>query len=110
MPFPEVGEVRAVTRGPHEHLLASYFAINAWSPDNRHLLVLETDVNGRLPQVGERCTPLGAFHVPPAYRPNYWRCDLHARWRPDGKQLAVNSVHEGSRQVYVRDVKWENGK
>ena len=54
----------------------------------------------------ELVKPIGAFHVPPAYRPNYWRCDLHARWRPDGRQLAINSVHEGSRQVYVRDVTW----
>lgn len=54
----------------------------------------------------ELVKPLGAFHVPSAYRQNYWRCDLHARWRKDGKQLAFNSVHEGSRQVYVRDVIW----
>lgn len=56
VPFPSVDEVRAVTKGPREHFLASYFAINSWSPDNRHLLVLETDVKGRLPQAGERCT------------------------------------------------------
>lgn len=33
------------------------------------------------------------------------RCDLHPRWRPDGKQIGFNSVREGSRQVYVMDVK-----
>ena len=48
--------------------------------------------------------PIGEFFVPEQYRGTYWRCDLHARWRPDGRQLAFNSVHEGSRQVYVRDV------
>ena len=48
--------------------------------------------------------PMGVFHVPPAYRGTYWRCDLHARYRPDGRQIAFNSVHEGSRQVYVRDI------
>ena len=48
--------------------------------------------------------PMGAFYVPPQYRQTYWRCDLHARYRPDGKQIAFNSVHEGSRQVYVRDI------
>jgi len=52
--------------------------------------------------------PIGAFHVPDEYRGAYWRCDLHARWRRDGGQLAFNSVHEGSRQVYVRDVKWSS--
>ncbi len=55
-PFPSVGEPYAVTSGPHDHLLASYFAINAWSSDNRYLSVLETDINGRLPEAGETCT------------------------------------------------------
>lgn len=48
--------------------------------------------------------PLGGFFVPESYRGTYWRCDLHPRWRPDGKMLAFNSVHEGSRQVYVIDI------
>jgi hypothetical protein len=48
--------------------------------------------------------PLGAFFVPEVYREQYSRCDLHPRWRPDGKRLAFNSVHEGTRQVYVIDV------
>lgn len=47
-PFPEVGEPYAITSGPHDHLLASYFGINAWSPDNRYVAILETDVKGRL--------------------------------------------------------------
>ena len=55
-PFPQVGDPYAITQGPHEHLLANYFAINAWSPDYRRVIVLETDVNGRLPEAGERCT------------------------------------------------------
>jgi hypothetical protein len=48
--------------------------------------------------------PQGSFYVPPQYRGTYWRCDLHARYRPDGKQIAFTSVHEGTRQVYVRDI------
>lgn len=38
--FPQWGEPRAVTQGPHEHLPASYFAIDSWSPDKRYLSVL----------------------------------------------------------------------
>lgn len=49
--------------------------------------------------------PMGSFYVPPQYRQTYWRCDLHARYRPDGKQIGFNSVHEGTRQVYLRDIK-----
>jgi hypothetical protein len=53
----------------------------------------------------EATIPVGSFAVPEAYSSD-WRCDLHARWRPDGKQLAFNSVHDGSRQVYLRNVEW----
>ncbi len=48
--------------------------------------------------------PLGTYFVPEIYRETYSRCDLHPRWRPDGKMLGFNSVHEGSRQVYVIDI------
>ena len=54
-PFPEWGEPFAITTGPHEHLLASYYGINSWSPDHRYVSVLQTDLNGRLPKAGERC-------------------------------------------------------
>ncbi len=50
--------------------------------------------------------PLGAYFVPEKYREGYSRCDLHPRFRPDGTQIGFNSVHEGSRQVYLRDIKW----
>lgn len=48
--------------------------------------------------------PLGTYFVPEIYREQYSRCDLHPRWRPDGKMIGFNSVHEGTRQVYVVDV------
>ena len=54
--FPRWSEPRAVTHGLHEHFLASYFAIDSWSPNKRYMLVLETDLNGRLPEPNERCT------------------------------------------------------
>ncbi len=55
-PFPVLSAPRALTKGPHDHLFANYFAINAWSPDLRYVAVLETDLNGRLPEPNERCT------------------------------------------------------
>lgn len=32
------------------------------------------------------------------------RCDLHPRWNRDGRQVCIDSVHEGSRQMYIVDV------
>ena len=55
----------------------------------------------------EAVRSLGTFFVPEEYQEQYSRCDLHARWRPDGSQIAFNSVHEGTRQVYISDVKWQ---
>jgi len=32
------------------------------------------------------------------------RCDLHPRWSRDGRQVCIDSVHDGSRRMYVVDV------
>ena len=55
-PFPEVGEAYAITYGPQDHLLASYFGINSWSPDGRYVAVLGVDFSGRLPEVTDSAT------------------------------------------------------
>ncbi len=31
-------------------------------------------------------------------------CDLHPRWKSDGAQISFDSIHEGTRQIYVVDV------
>jgi len=45
---------------------------------------------------------LGRFLAPPMD----WeiRCDLHPRWNRDGTQICIDSIHEGTRQMYVLDV------
>ena len=70
-----------------------------WNKDNYRTWVLV-----RLED--EAVLPLGRFYVPQEYTEQYSRCDLHPRWRPDGTQIGFNSVHEGCRQVYLRDVEW----
>ena len=46
---------------------------------------------------------IGRFHSPPEVSGEI-RCDLHPRWNRDGTQVCFDSVHEGSRQMYVVDV------
>ena len=55
-PFPEVSEPIAITQGPKDHLFASYYGINSWSPDNRYVTVLETEIKDRLSEDGEYAT------------------------------------------------------
>lgn len=31
------------------------------------------------------------------------RCDMHPRWSRDGRQVCIDSVHDGTRQMYVLD-------
>lgn len=47
--------------------------------------------------------PIGNFYTPPSLIKEN-RCDLHPRWKRDGKQICIDSFHEGSRQMYLIDV------
>ncbi len=51
----------------------------------------------------ERLVVLGRFHSPLPFRGEI-RCDLHPRWSRDERQVSFDSVHGGSRQIYVVDV------
>jgi len=51
----------------------------------------------------ERKVVLGQFESPPPFRDEI-RCDLHPRWSRDEQQVCFDSIHEGTRQVYVIDV------
>jgi hypothetical protein len=48
---------------------------------------------------------LGSFYADPKLSKEN-RCDLHPRWRPDGLQVCIDSIHEasGDREMYVIDV------
>jgi hypothetical protein len=46
---------------------------------------------------------IGHFHSMPELMGEL-RCDLHPRWNRSGSQVCIDSVHEGSRQMYLIDV------
>ncbi len=46
---------------------------------------------------------IGSFFTPPDLG-KHNRCDLHPRWSHDNKRVCIDSVHEGTRQLYLADV------
>ena len=54
--FPQVSPCRALTTGPQEHLLASYYGINSWDASQRYVTVLETDIKDRIPTENDAAT------------------------------------------------------
>ena len=63
--------------------------------DHRDLYLYDTQQSRRI--------ELGRFHSPPRLTRDT-RCDLHPRWHPNGRQVCIDSAHEGTRQLYVVDV------
>ena len=113
-PFPELSAPRAVTQGPHDHFLANYFAINAWSPDNRYLLTLETDIKDELPD-GRACT-LGLVDLEdgnrfvPVIETRAWNFQeaAMAHWLPNEKDaFVVNDFRNGKFVAVIRN--WRTG-
>ena len=51
----------------------------------------------------DKCIKLGAFYEPES-KLDELRCDLHPRWSRDGKKVCFDSLHQGSRQVYIMDI------
>jgi len=55
-----------------------------------------------LPERDQRVDVASLFSPP--VRAEEFRCDLHPRWNRDGTKVCIDSLHEGTRQVYVLDV------
>ncbi len=52
---------------------------------------------------GGKRIDVGHFYTDPHLKKEN-RCDLHPRWRRDGKMICIDSVHESARQLYIVDV------
>ena len=50
-----------------------------------------------------RTLEIGSFFSDMSY-PIPTRCDLHPNWSRDGRTVCIDSIHEGSRQMYTLDV------
>lgn len=69
---------------------------NAGKPDRRQTVYLFHEPSGRR-------FDLGHFPSPPSYT-GQWRCDTHPRSSRDGRTVAIDSPHNGGRQVYLLSI------
>lgn len=97
-----VGQDKMPTNGHNTYLPAPYddWILNDTYPDkktSRQTVYLYHVPSGRR-------VDLGHFPSPQAYR-GEWRCDTHPRSSDDGTQVAIDSPHDGGRQVYLLDIK-----
>ena len=81
----------------------------SYSPDGRWLIADTYPNKARLRTLilfdvsNPKRIDLGRYHAPFKFdRP--WRCDLHPRWSRDGRKVCFDSIHEGTRRIYVVDV------
>ncbi|QEF97034.1 hypothetical protein Mal15_10640 [Stieleria maiorica] len=96
-----VGHDKMPTNGHNTYLPAPYqdWILNDTYPDRktrRQTVYLYHVPSGRR-------FDLGHFPSPPAYS-GEWRCDTHPRSSNDGTKVAIDSPHDGGRQVYLLDI------
>ncbi len=83
---------------------------NSFSPDRRWLLTDSYPDRSRHERLlmlyhleSDTRYDIGRFHSDPTIT-GAIRCDLHPRWNRDGSLVCIDSIHEGTRQMYVIDV------
>ena len=96
-----VGHDKMPTNGHNTFLPAPYqdWILNDTYPDRntrRQTVFLYHVPSGRR-------FDLGHFPSPNQYR-GEWRCDTHPRSSNDGTKVAIDSPHDGGRQVYLLDI------
>jgi len=81
----------------------------SYSPDKRWMITDTYPDKARMrylilyDTIANRAKIIGRFFSPWKYD-GYYRCDLHPRWSPDGKNISIDSTHEGFRGSYIVDL------
>jgi hypothetical protein len=96
-----VGHDKMPTNGHNTYLPSPYqdWILNDTYPDKesrRQTVYLYHVPSGRR-------FDLGHFPSSPSYK-GEWRCDTHPRSSNDGTKVAIDSPHDGGRQVYLLDI------
>ena len=97
-----VGQSKMPTNGHNTYLPPPYddWILNDTYPDRR--TSRQTVYLYHVPS--DRKFELGRFPSPAPYR-GEWRCDTHPRCSDDGTHVAIDSPHDGGRQVYLMDIR-----
>lgn len=81
-----------------------------YAPDRRWLIT-DKEPDGRCERTlvlydcaANRRFDLARLHSPPS-QTGPLRCDLHPRWNRAGNQVCVDSLHDGTRQMYLFDLR-----
>lgn len=110
--FPGVSACQAMTTGPKEHLLASYYGINSWDSTERYATVLETDVQDRLPTEDDPAT-LGLVDIEtmkflPLTQTRAWNfqqgCMAHWLGTAPDSRIIFNDFRDGRFVAVIMDV------
>lgn len=80
----------------------------SYSPDRTYMLYDSYPDSNNLRHlymydlINKQGTEIGSFYSDPAVTGDF-RCDLHPRWSPKGEAISFDSIHEGSRHMYVAE-------
>jgi len=110
--FPKISPCQALTKGPKEHLFASYYGINSWDLSERYVTILETDVRNHVPSEKEPATlalvDVQTKELIPLTQTKAWNfqqgCMAHWLGTAADDRIIYNDFREGKFVSVIMDV------
>ncbi|WP_262245740.1 TolB family protein [Parapedobacter soli] len=110
--FPKVSEPIQLTKGPYDHLYASYYGINSWNKSQRHVTVLRTSVKDRLPNENDAAilglVDINTFKFIPLTATRAWNfqegCMAHWLGSSPDSLIIYNDYREGKSVSVILNV------